>query len=188
MTQEIEIEFKNLLTPSEYNKLLTDIPFPIEAITQTNYYFETKERTLQDLGSALRIRQKNGRYQLTLKQPHKHGLLETHDMLTETEAEACIHGEMVEKKATAKQLKQLGIDIHSLQCLGSLTTERRELQIEDILLVLDYSMYNGKADYELELEATSQESGIDYFHKLLHKFGIPIRNTPNKIERFFTSL
>lgn len=188
MTQEIEIEFKNLLTHGEYNKLLTHLPFPTKAITQTNYYFETKERTLQDLGSALRIREKNGHYQLTLKQPHKLGLLETHDPLTEAEAEACIHGEMIEKKATAKQLKQLGIDIYSLQCFGTLTTERRELQMEDILLVLDYSIYNGKTDYEFELEATSQESGIDYFHKLLHQFGIPIRNTPTKIERFFTSV
>lgn len=187
MTQEIEIEFKNLLTSDEYHTLLTELPFPKKAVTQTNFYFETKDHTLQGLGSALRIRQKDNQYQLTLKQPHPNGLLETHDKLTKKEAEACMQGKMVVKEATAKQLNELGVDIGSLMCLGSLTTERRELQCQNVLLVLDFSTYNGMSDYELELEATSYESGHIFFNHVLNKFSIPRRHTPNKIERFFKS-
>ncbi|WP_212685903.1 CYTH domain-containing protein, partial [Salmonella enterica] len=83
MAQEIEIEFKNLLTEEEYLKLLSNLPFPKYSQTQTNYYFETEDFSLKAHGSALRIREKNGNYTLTLKETHELGLLETHDALTE---------------------------------------------------------------------------------------------------------
>ncbi|CDQ40633.1 MULTISPECIES: CYTH domain-containing protein [Virgibacillus] len=188
MGQEIEIEFKNLLTQKEYHRLLNQIPFPAYSDTQTNYYFETKDLALQELGCALRIREKNGYYRLTLKEPHEHGLLETHDFLTKNEALQSINGTILKKEDTATQLEQLGISVDSLVCYGSLSTERREVQREDILLVLDYSTYNGKSDYELELEATSTENGKAKFNELLSKYKIPKRETPNKIKRFFTSL
>lgn len=188
MAQEIEIEFKNLLTQQEYHRLLSQIPFPAYSDTQTNYYFETKDLALQQLGCALRIREKNGTYRLTLKEPHAQGLLETHDFITKEEAEACFRGNMVEKPETSAQLHELGISLSSLSYFGSLKTERREVQKEDILLVLDYSTYNGTLDYELELEATSTKNGLAKFNELLTSYRIPKRDTPNKIKRFFSTL
>ncbi|WP_100011489.1 CYTH domain-containing protein [Lentibacillus sediminis] len=189
MTQEIEIEYKNLLTKQEFDRLLHGIPFPEHGKTQTNYYFETNDFQLKAHGSALRIREKNGDFRLTLKQPHPDGLLETHDELTEDEARKWLDGQISSKSNTEKQLWELGISPGDLLLYGSLKTERRETSPSDqVLLVLDYSTYNGQFDFELELEATSAAAGKQAFQSLLKTYNIPERETPNKIKRFFFSL
>lgn len=188
MAQEIEIEFKNLLTIDEYNHLLASLPFPKQSQTQVNYYFETAHFGLREKFSALRIREKNDQYQLTLKEPHPDGLLETHDSLTEQEAFSWIEGNIITKVHTNKQLTNLNISSDQLLYYGSLTTNRREIYDGDICIVLDESTYNGQTDYELELEASHYEAGKQYFDTLLNKHKITIKHTPNKIERFFTTL
>lgn len=187
MTQEIEIEYKNLLTKEEFDRLLTGLPFPKGAITQTNHYFETKDFSLKQHGAALRIREKQGKYQLTLKEPHPQGLLETHDTLTKQEALDWMEGRRKGKDHTTKQLTNMGISLAELIYYGSLTTERRELHHAGVLLVLDYSTYNGKSDYELEIEAPSKTAGVNAFNTLLETYQIKKKHTPNKIKRFFRS-
>lgn len=188
MAQEIEIEFKNLLTKAEYNLLLKEVGFPLEGVVQTNYYFDTADFHLKEQGAALRVRKKNDKYVLTLKEPHPEGLLETHDFLTENEAEAWLNGNLVPKEHTEKQLRNLDISLEDLLYYGSLTTERREITYENVLLVLDYSQFNGSDDFELELEAKSYSEGERIFKELLKKHKITTRKTPNKIERFFQSI
>lgn len=188
MAQEIEIEYKNLLTEDEFERLLTDLSFPKDGQVQINYYFETEDFSLRQQASALRIREKNGSYQLTLKEPHPDGLLETHDMMTEKELFSWLHGNIIEKKNVMKQLKERLIPYENLMYFGKLITERRELNYENVLIVLDISTYNGQVDYEFELEAPSKAVGEKIFHHLLDKHKIIIKNTPNKIERFFATL
>ncbi|GAA0593303.1 CYTH domain-containing protein [Virgibacillus siamensis] len=185
MTQEIEIEFKNMLTETEFERLLNSFPFPEQPQTQINYYFETADFKLKASGAALRIRKKLGSYTLTLKQPHDKGLLETHDTLTDQEAAQWLNGKIVMKKNVGRQLKMLDIAPNKLICFGSLITERRELAYKDILLVLDYSKYGETADYELELEAGSAETGERMIDEILNGYNIIKRETPNKIKRFF---
>ena len=187
MTQEIEIEYKNLLEKAEYEKLLDALSFPEQGKDQINYYFETADFRLKGKGAALRIREKNRTFQLTLKEPHPEGLLETHDTLTADEANAWLHNKPLPKEHTADQLNKLGVRIEDLTLYGKLTTNRRELAIRNVLLVLDFSTYNGQSDYELELEAQDRSTGERVFHELLKEFDIPVRKTPNKIERFFKS-
>jgi uncharacterized protein YjbK len=188
VTQEIEIEYKNILTKKEFELLLNTLPFSIEGKTQTNYYFETKDFRLKENGAALRIREKQGAYQLTLKEPNETGLLETHDTLSEEEVDKWLSGKPIAKEHTQKQLDKWNITPSTLTYFGALTTVRREIPYRDVLLVLDYSTYNGQADYELELEAPSEEVGRSVFQSLLKQFAIPERKTPNKIQRFFQSL
>ncbi|MCM3741116.1 CYTH domain-containing protein [Oceanobacillus luteolus] len=188
MAQEIEIEFKNLLTKDEFDTLLDAYPFPKEGTEQTNYYFETANLDLKELGCALRIRKKNGQYILTLKEPYGDGLLETHDHLTSEEAESWLNGKPIEKEHTLNQLKKLDVKIEGLINFGSLTTVRREYEDGTNLFVLDYSRYNDQEDYELELEVKNFDEGQKTFHALLEEHHIPKRRTPNKIERFYISL
>jgi len=188
LTQEIEIEYKNLLTKDEFYHLLECLPFPKVSQVQNNYYFETEDFALRGKLSALRIREKNGSYQLTLKEPHPDGLLETHDFLTEKEAFSWLHGNIIEKDRVIQQLKNLHIPYEKLLYFGKLTTERREVNYKDVLIVLDISTYNGQVDYEFELEAPSKVVGIEIFNNLLQENNITIKKTPNKIERFFSSL
>ncbi|MFP3488877.1 CYTH domain-containing protein, partial [Staphylococcus sp. SIMBA_130] len=68
---------------------------------QINHYFETKEFSLKELGCAIRIREKDGKYTLTLKEPHPDGLLETHDLLTKQEALNWMNGTIIPKVNTS---------------------------------------------------------------------------------------
>lgn len=188
MAQEIEIEYKNLLTEKEFEQLLYHLPFPESGIWQTNYYFETKNFSLKSKGAALRIREKNGKYVLTLKEPHSNGLLESHDALTEVEASRWIKGDFVAKSQVDKQLQSLGISLNDLVYCGKLETKRYETHYQGTLLVLDYSIYNGVFDYELEIEAHTKGDGLNMLKSILNDYGVTKKETPNKIKRFFTSL
>ncbi|MYL50140.1 CYTH domain-containing protein [Halobacillus litoralis] len=186
MAQEIEIEFKNLLTEDEYEKVYHFLPFKsVELMEQTNYYFETEDLNLKQQGAALRIRQKSGQWTLTLKQPHAEGLLETHDSLTEEEANLWIQNKMTEKPHVSRQLDDLGISFKDLHYLGSLTTRRKELAYKEATVVLDHSLYYDKEDYELEVEASSKKTGKKVIDEILHACNIPNRETDNKIKRFY---
>ncbi|AIF66086.1 Uncharacterized protein YjbK [Terribacillus saccharophilus] len=189
MPQEIEIEFKNLLTKAEFNKLY--IAFNMESvpeIQQVNHYFETKDFQLKQHGAALRIREKNGQYQSTLKQPQGEGLLETHDYLTEQEAKSWLQGSITLGPEISKQLQELGISAAALTYGGSLETIRREQPYNDTIIVLDKSKYSDVTDYELELEAQSYAHGERVFSTILTENDIAKRKTPNKIQRFYDSL
>ncbi len=189
MTQEIEIEFKNLLTKEEYDRLCEFLEVEESgALSHTNHYYETPGFELKQHGSALRIREKNGQWQLTLKEPHPEGLLETHDTLTEQEADSWINGDIIPKPQVAVQLNQLGIDFAALNYGGALTTRRIETEFKGTIVVLDQSTYNGYTDYELEVEAQERRHGQRVFDELLERLEIRKKQTPNKIQRFYDSM
>ncbi len=57
--QEIEIEFKNILTKQEFDTLLQWFQIKSEQFQpQTNYYFDTEDYLLKKNESALRIKKK----------------------------------------------------------------------------------------------------------------------------------
>lgn len=59
MAQEIEIEFKNLLTKNEFEKLTQAYQLDNEDfVLQENHYFDTKSFALKHKGAALRIRKR----------------------------------------------------------------------------------------------------------------------------------
>lgn len=188
MAQEIEIEYKNLLTEKEFKHLLHAFPFPKSGTWQTNYYFDTSGFSLKAKGAALRIREKDGQYVLTLKEPHPDGLLESHDSLTDDEAKHWINGNPIEKSQVCTQLNLLDINLADLVYYGNLATKRYETSYRGTLLVLDYSEYNGTSDYELEIEAKSKAEGLSMLHSVINDYGVTEKETPNKIKRFFTSL
>lgn len=189
LTQEIEIESKNLLTKNEYNKLLKFFNVKsTDSNQQVNHYFETRDYKLKQNGSALRIRNKQQQWQLTLKQPHQDGLLETHDFLTSEVAQQWIKGYPINSTPIEKQLKAFGVTLSELEYGGILTTNRIEVPYHDALVVLDHSQYNGQVDYELEVEAKQRITSEKVMAELIQKLSIEVKFTPNKIERFYHSL
>ncbi|WP_433771255.1 CYTH domain-containing protein [Bacillus wiedmannii] len=184
MTQEIEIEFKNMVTEEEFETLCKS--FSIESFTkQVNHYFETPNFSLKESGSALRIRHKGETYTLTLKQPAEVGLLETHQIITEDEAKMMMETNTIIQGIVVDQLHKLQIPVSALTYMGSLTTERAETLFEDGTLVFDHSFYYNHDDYEIEFEVQDENSGKAAFINLLTKHNIPVRHTNNKVKRFF---
>ena len=67
MSQNIEIEFKNMLTEDEFHKFLTHFQITsTDFFKQENHYFDTKDFALKEHGCALRIREKKDRFEMTL--------------------------------------------------------------------------------------------------------------------------
>lgn len=186
--QEIEIEYKVLLTKEQYEKLETAFPFPKIPFKQVNHYFETDTFALKSHRSALRIREKEGKYTLTLKEVQTEGILETHDKLTEEEFRSWINGQVIPKENTSKRLRKLSVDLSKLKYFGSLTTERKTFSEGNIHYFLDKSFYHDKVDYELEIEAPNKEIGLKVFQSILEQYEIERKKPITKIERFFTAL
>ncbi|WP_042349476.1 CYTH domain-containing protein [Bacillus massiliigorillae] len=189
MNQEIEIEFKNLLTKEEFIKLTNLFSIKdTEFITQENHYFDTADFSLKANGAALRIRHKNGKYVLTLKQPAEQGLLETHESLSSEEAQDILKTNQIKKGAISHiLLTQFGISAEDLKHFGTLATSRAETNYMEGTLVLDHSNYLNKEDYELEYEVTDYSIGQENFMNLLKELNIPTRQTDNKIKRFYNA-
>lgn len=186
MSQNIEIEFKNILKKDEFNRLTTHFQLKdTDFFTQINHYFDTKEFSLKKLGCALRIREKNNSYEMTLKQPHTEGLLETNQTLSPEVARSLLDGEPIGEGIIQNTISKMGIPTSELIYFGTLLTKRAEISFKEGLLVLDYSSYLNTEDYEVEYEVNDREKGELLFLKLLDDMQIPIRQTKNKVRRFY---
>lgn len=186
MSQEIEIEFKNILTKDEFNQLKTHFTIHDSDFSlQENHYFDTPLFSLKNHGAALRIRQKQDHYVLTLKEPVDVGLLETHQLLSNKEAKYMMKTGLILDGSVKDQLVNLGIVPDQLTYFGSLVTDRAEKKVDEGLIVLDHSRYLSVEDYELEFEVKEKDIGKQAFLKILEELGIPIRPTKNKIRRFY---
>jgi uncharacterized protein YjbK len=186
MSETIEIEFKNLLTKDEYENLLKT--FNVEEkdiVSQINHYFDTPEFALKDIGSALRIREKNNCFEMTLKQPAAIGLLETTQFLSANEFQAAVQYRKFPKGIVQERIEQLKVTVENIEYFGSLTTRRVEFPFKEGLLVLDHSFYLNTEDYEIEYEAEDFQRGQIVFQELLKRYTIPLRKTKNKIARFY---
>ncbi|MDQ6596563.1 CYTH domain-containing protein [Bacillus salipaludis] len=186
MFQNIEIEFKNMLTKEEYELLLIKFTtVESKLITQENHYFDTKDFALKNEQSALRIRQKGQQFEMTLKQPANIGLLETTQNLTEAEATLSIQEGKLPSGAIKEIISKMDIVFSKLSYFGSLKTNRAEMNYKGGILVLDHSLYLNKEDYELEYEVENEQLGQKIFEELLNQYNIPHRKTENKIQRFY---
>lgn len=189
LSEEIEIEFKSMLTQNEYEELLryynvTDDQFVI----QTNLYFDTADFQLKNHGMGLRIRRFDTKAEATLKIPQSVGLLEVTDALTITEVKQAINKKQFASGAAEilARLKQLNILLLDLSLIGKLITKRAEFTIPEGKLALDESWYGQQHDFELELEVSDSSYGEKDFNQLLKKFDLPYRKTQNKIARAVT--
>lgn len=185
MGQELEIEFKNLLTIDEY-KLIKQYYFKqSEPFKQTNYYIDTPNHEIISNKMALRIREKNNDYELTLKVPQEVGLLEYNEVIDSLpEQNRQIDIQILPENIT-EILTKHNIPLSELRLLGDLTTYRLEKKLKSGLLVLDHSIYLGIEDYELEFEVTDFTQGEIAFNDILGTLNISREVPDNKVKRFF---
>lgn len=191
MEQELEIEFKNMLTLEEYQELLhsefLNQKNP-EKITQTNYYFDTEHSVLKKQGAALRMRISSSFREITLKSPSDGYLMETNLSLDKETASSILRNKRLSLSADIFSNKKVDLkDIPknaSFHLFNSMTTERFEKDEGVHLLVLDKTTYPcGKVDYELEVESQDGIEGKEFFQSFLEKHSIPSRPAQPKIAR-----
>ena len=187
LDQHLEIEFKNMLTLSEYKRLLKAefSDGKQQKIVQTNYYFDTKDHQLKNQHSALRIRRTHSFNELTLKVPSQGHLLETNLSLRDN-----VCSEILKAKQLKLSTIYADIEIDSISndsvfyLFNQFETVRFEQTRGDHLLVLDQTTFqNGIVDYELEVESQSPETGLIFFNSFLEKHAIKKQKALPKIAR-----
>lgn len=190
MSQQIEIEFKNLLTKAQYERLLVHFNIAPEQLEhQENHYFDTPDFHLKHAQSGLRIRVLPHTIECTLKErTSENAHLETTEPLTADVAAQMIQGTIFTAPAVEARLNKLNVPIDALQLYGTLATNRVELPYKGGLLVLDQSFYLQTEDYEVEYETTNEQEGFAIFQAFLQEHGIEQCETPKKIARFSAAL
>ncbi|GEK34292.1 CYTH domain-containing protein [Kurthia sibirica] len=191
MSQQLEIEFKNMLTKEEFQQICDF--FSIEQTdfhVQKNHYFDTPDGQLRAKRCGLRIRQLPTRNELTLKEPQQGiALVETTDFLCDDVVTTILDGQSSILAVDVQQrLNALQINTNDLQLLGTLSTTRAEINYKDGLLVFDYSQYACQEDYELEYEVQHEETGKHIFENLLKEQQIPLRPADKKLARFMKAI
>lgn len=185
MATNNEIEFKQLLTQSQYQSIYKTYFQDVGTFSQTNYYIDTPQFDLKANQSALRIRVKDDYNEMTLKIPAEVGLMEYNfetrvvPELNKSITTQILPAEIIE------QLEKMDFDLNQLVILGALTTERLEKEVNGNLLVLDKSRYLDFEDFELEFEVDDYDEGFKQFKNILEQFNMQHEIPDNKVQRFF---
>lgn len=185
---EIEKEFKNLITKENYEEILNDYQNILTtSITQTNSYYDY-QGILKSHHIALRIRTIEGQStgEITLKIPQ-----DTYEVLeiTETLPIDILQSFNAQKEFTLpekiyKALVNQKINLKTVQQTAHLITHRKQGTLSaNELLVLDESHYNGRCDYEIEMEVNDLQQGEQVFNQFLHQYGIKRQQADSKIKR-----
>ncbi len=190
MAQELEIEFKNVLTKEQYETLLQNFQVSNEMIVrQTNHYFDTEDFHLKKLSSGLRIRETEKQIVCTLKmRTAANTHLETTDIISKDQADLMLSGTGFFADSVKAKLQQLNVPIEHLRVFGTLTTDRVELSYKGGTIVFDHSFYLNCDDYEVEYEADEEKLGQEIFESFLKENDIPKQVADKKIARFMSAL
>ncbi|HFI0255443.1 TPA: CYTH domain-containing protein [Streptococcus suis] len=183
----LEIEYKTLLTKSEYKRLLPEFE-DTEPIQQTNYYIDTQKLDMKNNRFSLRVRTLIDKAELTLKIPQKVGNQEYNQSLTLSEAESLLADFQLPAGQIFDIISKEDIPINQLKVWGQLTTKRYEKQTSIGLMALDENTYNGNIDYELEVEVLNSEEGKIAFDYYLKKRSIQFKYASSKVARTAASI
>ena len=182
MAANIEIEAKVLIKKEEYETFLKHFKDKItEQYEQTNYYIDTKDFKLKQLGIGLRIRNVKDSYTLTLKAPMSEGLLEKDQIIDKKTSDEAIENNIFPEGNIKEFVKMLGINVDELKVLANLKTLRTEIDDGDseTKLSADKNDYNGITDYELELEGNALEKTKASLKEICSECGIEYKDNPH---------
>ncbi|GIN74101.1 adenylate cyclase [Bacillus sp. J14TS2] len=186
MAEEIEKEFKNLVTKEEFTLLLQTFHISNhDFFTQKNHYFDTHDFSLKEKAASLRIRELPDCYELTLKKKTIEDAIETNQIIDQKEANLLLNDSICPAGEVQEALVKLGIHLPDLTHFGSLTTHRAELEYKEGLLVFDHSYYLNQEDFELEYEVTDWKLGKTFFADLLNRLNIQPQSTDTKVGRLY---
>lgn len=183
----LEIEYKTLLTKSEFLRLQEEFSSQ-SLIKQTNYYIDTPDFQLKKNRFSLRIRILEHRAELTLKQPLEIGNIEHNQELSLSDAKELIQHFSLPDGKINEILTQSTCPLSELSCWGSLHTRRLEKKDGIGLFALDENHYNNRIDYELEVEVKDPDEGKIAFDFFLKKHSIKFKYASSKVARTAASI
>lgn len=181
MNENLEIEYKVLLTKEQFDTLVSQYD-DVHFIRQVNTYYDTKDLDIRKNYGSMRIREKEGKFIFTLKKHTTDGLLEFEKLVPSNDVSAF----------DDLEIKQLFMDmgIHDpIVMLTSLTTDRAVIFNGYAEICLDHNFYNGKEDYEIEYEYKKDHDGKKMFQAILDTINVQYdHNCVSKSKRALSSL
>ena len=189
MSTNVEIEFKSALSQDDYNKLINK--YQKEKIyPQNNFYFDTNELQIRERKAGLRVRELNGKFELTLKLSSSEGKIEINQQISNILFDNLINNyTFPEGEVRFNLVEVLNVDIPKIRYLGNLLTYRMDLNYKNALISIDKSLYNGIVDYEIEIEDESMEKAETHLKEFLKENEIEYKKSPgSKLKRFLESI
>lgn len=183
MSNAIEIEAKALVSKADYEKLALKYK-SYGAYIQVNHYIDSTDGILSKEKLALRIRERDNHFEMTLKVPLSQGLLEKNCTWNKETFVNFRDNGVFPDGDIKKMLNMLDIHTKSLKIITSLTTERIDVPYENGKLSIDKNTYSGMNDYEIELEHNNEGDAEKYLEQLLKENAIPYAlNKKSKVAR-----
>lgn len=178
MKQHLEIEFKTIITASEYDRILKHFTFDEEVI-QTNTYFDTKERDLYKQGIMCRIRSFAEHFEFTLKIPQEEGVLEYETQLSDSK---------IDTEAIHNIVKQFGVSSDKLVVVAKSNTNRKIHSDVYGQWCLDSNEFSHHDDLELEYELfEANEKAYPHYLDMLQLLGVEYKHADPKYIRALNS-
>lgn len=184
MTDHSENEYKILLDSPSFYALMERVEalfptVPRKDAVQVNYYYDTGEGLLRSKEITLRVRLTEAGLWLQSKVPCSGPTAYRH-----SEERCCV------LSALPRRLQLAGFPDCFFELQGNLTTHRTRFRLPDGLrLDFDVNFYEGRTDYELELEFHPEAH--ERARLLLQELGIPEKSAgeagDGKATRFFTA-
>lgn len=131
----LEFEKKIMLSELEYVFLKDTLFENNDSVEHTNYYYDTNDFQMNDLGITCRVRESNGIFIPTIKEHCKNG----------TDCS-------VEHSYSMNTMQDVFIKEMSLSYQGNMHTFRNVICNQKNQIAIDKNIYLGVVDYELEVE------------------------------------
>jgi uncharacterized protein YjbK len=141
---------------------------------------------LRQYGFALRIREIDNTFTLTLKSPMAEGTLEKNQIISREDYEQFKVHHQFPKGKLQSFLEMFGFQTASLAIIAELTTERIDTSFQGKHVCLDINTYNGQTDYEIESEQSSLKYAAETLEKLCSETGIAYQE--NHISKYARAL
>ncbi len=171
----IEYEARAMISEEQYLQIINYFvnDKSKRSFTNTNTYFDYEDLSLTKNHIVLRSREiDDSNFEITLKIKGDGGDIEIDDSLTSNELNDLKENCLIKSKVILQELNKLNIDINRLVKVSELKTERIEIQKEDYLIVIDKNHYNGKIDYNVEIESNSKDAAIERLNETFSPFGV----------------
>lgn len=185
MNKQTEIEFKTLLSEAEYNMLMQHFANN-NTNEQTNHYFDTPRFSLKAAEASLRVRERDGNYELTLKRKKGYSQIECNVKISKEEFDDIKTTGYITNDEILGEISSI-IGNQKLVNFLSLNTLRMYFPYSNGVLFIDKSNYLGLTDYELEYEAKSYHLGKEEFISIIKEFKLDYKKSDKKINRAFNA-
>ena len=185
MSQSVELEFKTMLTPQQFEQILVHFNLKDhEPLIQTNTYYDTDHQDMLAHNAALRLRNFPETSEWTIKQKvDKLTSIElTQSQPTVMTPPQTLNRDIFNHNEIISFVEDIDLNWSDLHQTYQMTTHRWTLPYRGGELCIDQTDFGSVVDYELEFEVNHIDSECDWL-ELLTQFDIHYAIADKKIAR-----